>query len=468
MTLRPRFGRPAGLVLALSDFCALTASLGLSCALRALSGGHLPPADYLALLPVFTAFVLLYAVLGLYPGILRPAYEELKRLSLGTSLGFLFLSFLLFLGQQGVTYSRFVMLCSWLLSLAAVPLFRHLCRMRFAGRAWWGYPVLLFSHPKNDRFIIRAFLEDRRCGLYIAESISLDAGRGSSGLSGASGPDDATLRELALRHPGALACIIADALPPEDIQPLVLRFSRHFKRIVVRLEAQWLRQSSLHVADFPFGPALTMRQNLLDPARMRLKRCLDLALCLPAGFACLALFPFIALYIRLDTKGPVFFFQRRIGLHGRPFNVIKFRTMVANAPDILSATLEHNPKLRDEWSNGQKLAHDPRMTGAGLFLRRTSLDELPQIINVIRGEMSLVGPRPIVEDEIERYGEAFDLYSRVRPGITGLWQVSGRNALQYERRIELDQYYVYNWSVWLDIYIMLRTLPTVISGKGAY
>lgn len=465
MTLRPRFGRITGLVLALSDFCALALSLALACALRALGGGQLPLGDYLALLPIFAAFILLYASQGLYPGILRPAYKELKKLSLGTSLGFLFLSFLLFLGQQGIAYSRFVILGSWLLSLAAVPLCRHFCRLRFAGRAWWDYPVLLFSLSENDASIAGSFLQDKRCGLYIAEIISLRAGREASAPPA---PDDNRLRELALRHPDALACIIADSLAPEDIQPLVLRFSRHFKRIVIRLETKWLGQSSLRVADFPFGPALTMRQNLLDPARMRLKRCLDLLLCLPAGLVCLVLFPILALYIQLDSKGPVFFRQRRIGLHGKPFEVVKFRTMVANAPDILSETLENNPRLREEWNQGQKLAHDPRLTRAGLFLRRTSLDELPQIINVIRGEMSLVGPRPIVKREIVRYGEAFELYCRVRPGITGLWQVSGRNDLAYAQRIELDQYYVYNWSVWLDVYLMVRTLPTVISGKGAY
>ena len=142
--------------------------------------------------------------------------------------------------------------------------------------------------------------------------------------------------------------------------------------------------------------------------------------------------------------------------------------MVADASAVLDKLPQDDPALRAEWAADQKLSRDPRLTRVGAFLRRTSLDELPQVFNVIRGEMSLVGPRPIVENEIAKYGEAYALYSRVKPGITGLCQVSGRNDTTYKERVALDQHYVYNWSVWLDIYIIVRTVPALISGRGAY
>jgi lipopolysaccharide/colanic/teichoic acid biosynthesis glycosyltransferase len=141
---------------------------------------------------------------------------------------------------------------------------------------------------------------------------------------------------------------------------------------------------------------------------------------------------------------------------------------VADAQKVLNEVPEEDPAWREKWAKDQKLGKDPRLTRVGAFLRRSSLDELPQLFNVIIGEMSLVGPRPIVENEIAKYGEAYALYSRVKPGITGLWQVSGRNDTSYGERVALDQHYVHNWSVWLDIYIIVRTIPALISGRGAY
>jgi lipopolysaccharide/colanic/teichoic acid biosynthesis glycosyltransferase len=142
--------------------------------------------------------------------------------------------------------------------------------------------------------------------------------------------------------------------------------------------------------------------------------------------------------------------------------------MVSNADAVLKECLEHDPDLRNEWEANQKLRNDPRVTAIGRILRKTSLDELPQIWNVFCGDMSLVGPRPIVEDEVRRYGSDFDLYRKVRPGITGLWQVSGRNETSYDERVQFDSYYVRNWSVWMDLYILGKTVRTVLAGEGAY
>jgi lipopolysaccharide/colanic/teichoic acid biosynthesis glycosyltransferase len=146
----------------------------------------------------------------------------------------------------------------------------------------------------------------------------------------------------------------------------------------------------------------------------------------------------------------------------------KFRSMVQNADEVLCEYLDGHPDFREEWEWNHKLKNDPRITWIGRLLRHTSLDELPQLWNALKQEMSLVGPRPIVQEEIRRYGEDFLLYQMVTPGITGLWQVSGRNNVSYERRISLDSYYVRNWSVWLDLWVLARTIRVVLKGDGAY
>jgi Undecaprenyl-phosphate galactose phosphotransferase WbaP len=172
--------------------------------------------------------------------------------------------------------------------------------------------------------------------------------------------------------------------------------------------------------------------------------------------------------MKITDPGPIFFGQRRVGKDRKIFKCWKFRTMVVGAEDILAKWLEENPEIKEEFQKDFKLKNDPRVTKLGNFLRKTSLDELPQLWNVLNGTMSLVGPRPIVEKEVEKYGEYAETFFRVLPGITGLWQISGRNDVDYKDRIELDMYYIKNWTVWLDIYVLFGTIPAVLKRKGAY
>jgi undecaprenyl-phosphate galactose phosphotransferase len=176
----------------------------------------------------------------------------------------------------------------------------------------------------------------------------------------------------------------------------------------------------------------------------------------------------IALLVKLTSRGPVVFAHTRIGRGGRPVRVLKFRTMRKDSQAALREYLAKNPEAKKEWEETFKLQNDPRVTRIGKFLRNTSLDELPQLWNVIRGEMSVVGPRPIVNEEIVRYGSYFKFYAAVKPGITGLWQVCGRNDTTYEQRVRIDEYYVRNWSPWLDLYVLARTAITLIRRTGAY
>jgi Undecaprenyl-phosphate galactose phosphotransferase WbaP len=199
-----------------------------------------------------------------------------------------------------------------------------------------------------------------------------------------------------------------------------------------------------------------------------LKRFLDVALILLASPLLLLVVGLIAAAVRLGSPGPVFFSHRRIRRHGAFFTIWKFRTMCVNSSEVLETYLAANPEARAEWRKTHKLKHDPRVTRVGHFLRRTSLDELPQLWNVLWGSMSLVGPRPIVAAEVEKYAEFFADYCRVKPGITGLWQVSGRSACTYTERVQLDRHYAHHWSLTSDFKILLKTLPSVINQDGAY
>ncbi len=199
-----------------------------------------------------------------------------------------------------------------------------------------------------------------------------------------------------------------------------------------------------------------------------LKRCFDLlliALAMPFLLPCLIV---IAIVVRCTSPGPIFFSHRRICCNGSFFSMWKFRTMCVNSSEVLEAYLARNPRARAEWNRTHKLKRDPRITRVGLFLRRMSLDELPQVWNVLSGQMSLVGPRPIVAAEVEKYGECFRCYCRVKPGVTGLWQVSGRSKLSYDARVKLDCEYVNDWTLWRDGLILLSTLRSVANKDGAY
>jgi Undecaprenyl-phosphate galactose phosphotransferase WbaP len=210
------------------------------------------------------------------------------------------------------------------------------------------------------------------------------------------------------------------------------------------------------------------RTGLLGSGSRLFKRVFDLILVALLGSLALVPGLLIALAIVIDSRGPVFFAHRRVGRARRTFRLWKFRSMVGDADALLERYLRQHPERASEWERTHKLKDDPRVTRVGRFLRKTSLDELPQLWNVLRGDMSMVGPRPIVAAEAAKYGPAFGLYSQVLPGLTGLWQVSGRNDTQYSRRVELDCHYIRNWSASRDLGILLKTAGVIARGRGAY
>ena len=214
---------------------------------------------------------------------------------------------------------------------------------------------------------------------------------------------------------------------------------------------------------------MELNNNLKSTFNQILKRSFDIIVSILMLPVLLPIIGIIGVLIKLDSKGSIFYSHTRVGQNGKPIKVYKFRSMYIDSKERLEKLLQSNEEIRKEWETYFKLKNDPRVTKIGKWLRKTSLDELPQIFNVLKGEMSLVGPRPVIKDEIDKYYKEFkDYYHLVKPGITGLWQVSGRSDTDYDFRVKIDTWYVLNWSLWLDIVVLLKTFKVVLKGEGAY
>ena len=274
-----------------------------------------------------------------------------------------------------------------------------------------------------------------------------------------------------VQEPGVKTVVItAPGLAKEQLQKLISQVQPHVRNISFVPDLLGTQMLGAEVNVF-FTEAMLMLKIKNQLARRRnrvIKRAFDLLFTICGGLCILPFLLVIAGMVAVDNKGNVIFAHRRIGRDGKEFKCYKFQTMIPNAQEALEKYLAENPEARKEWEESFKLTDDPRVTKLGSILRKTSLDEMPQLWNVIKGDMSLVGPRPIVAKEIERYGEYFREYAMVPPGITGMWQASGRSDTTYEERVEMDTWYVRNWSVWIDLMYLFKTVKIVFTGKGAY
>lgn len=449
---------PQKSLLCLCDITALLGTAILIFLLRAAFGG-VDPVLYHWVLPLLLLGPLLGASLGLYQSISLPPQRELKAFFLLTSLIYGLILAVLFLAKAGDAYSRLVIAGSWAASIFTLPIMRSWCRRRFGKCSWWGRALIILDRSNTGRDLWRYLKRHPERGLTPVAIFSL--------------PDEPHgVRQLmvsaAARYPAAIALILQKVEQGQTMD-YITEAVRYFSRVlVVPSFGKDFRTHWLTPRDLGNVVGLLVRQNLRDKRRLRLKRGIDLFLCLLGAAMLLPLGLCLALAIRWDSPGPVFYRQRRIGQGGKEVRIFKFRTMAVDADEALQAWLERDPDLRSEWERNRKLKHDPRITRMGAFLRKTSLDELPQLFNVLWGDMSLVGPRPIVAEEVRRYGPVYEEYCLVKPGITGLWQISGRNNTSYEERVAFDHYYINNWSVWMDLWILGKTVPVVLSGYGAY
>jgi Undecaprenyl-phosphate galactose phosphotransferase WbaP len=457
------------IVLGLSDTAIITLVGVLSVWSKLLLDPSLPVVAYAQMLPFFVIISLLvYAALELYPAVGLSAAEELRRITMGTTIMFVVGMALTFATKAGDDWSRQVMITTWLGSVMFLPLTRAVVRRWCCRKSWWGVPCIVMGSGATGARVIELMQQRPWLGLKPVVVVD-DQVHENKIIAGVPvvGPLIEQVHYFSQHGLKVGVLAITDYAQPSFAR-LIDRCGDHLRHIYVAPAMPGSTDIIASTREFANTLVLEIRQNLLRSEVRFLKRSLDLISVVVGGMVILPMIGFIMLLIKLTSSGPIFYGQTRLGRGGKEFKAWKFRSMVKDADEQLKKYLAEHPELREEWERDHKLKNDPRVTWIGNILRRTSLDELPQLWNILKGEMSLVGPRPIVQEEVEKYGEKFSLYKKVRPGLSGLWQVSGRNDITYAERVALDCYYVRNWSVWLDIVILARTVRVVLLGKGAY
>jgi Undecaprenyl-phosphate galactose phosphotransferase WbaP len=461
------------LMLALGDCGSMLLTIWIALSLSERSIPDREGTGYFVLGPYLFVFGITYLFSGLYRFRHVNQVEELRQLFITTTMTFITL--FAFNEMMGASkYPAVLFVLGWLMALGIVPLVRTIVRRFCSSMGFWGEPVVIIGggelstrivnylssntfHGMRPVAVVDGFgdgLEPEGAGTPALPLIPLDRWLSSS----ASGS-----------RIGVHTAIVVTSELPGPMQDSIYRGEHLGFSNIITISKQFnTRNFGLAPLDFGGVLGLEERHYLLNFIEVLQIRILDLLLIFLSLPLLAPFFFFIMAAIKLDSKGSAFYRQRRIGKDRQEFKVLKFRTMVEKADEVLVKYLEMNPELQAEWDRDHKLKEDPRITRVGKILRKLSLDELPQLWNVLIGEMSLVGPRPIVEAEIERYGERFKYYYQVLPGLTGLWQVSGRNDVNYEQRVLLDEYYVRNRSIWLNLYIIIRTASAVIRRDGAY
>jgi Undecaprenyl-phosphate galactose phosphotransferase WbaP len=417
-------------------------------------------------IPILLLMVI-YANFGLYPGVGISAAEEVRRLSVSTSLLFLIIITLTFLLKTTEIFSRIIIILAWLMALFVLPLARNFMRWLCVRLKMWGEPAAVVGFP--DRRVVEVadfFVNFPQKG--IAPKVIY--------VDGAVSPSKAIPYQILSAqnmgnstHKSPIKTVLVVVSDWNWVGDNIDKYRYLFEKVIlVQPQRANFSFSDSIALDFTGVMGFQVNHNLLNPWSILLKRLMDLTL------SCLCLLVFsplaaaLSLMITFDSPGGIYYHQDRLGRDGKIVKVVKFRTMYINGDQIFEDKMKNDKELQAEWKKYQKLKSDPRITRVGAFIRKYSLDELPQLWNILYGQMSLVGPRPIMVSQKEMYGLAFHDYSQVRPGVTGLWQVNGRNDTTFNRRAELDVEYIQRWSIWLDLYIIFQTVKEVVGKHGAY
>jgi Undecaprenyl-phosphate galactose phosphotransferase WbaP len=384
--------------------------------------------------------------MGLYPGYGLSAVKELERLTKGLVFSFIWLSTVFYLNKPLQDLPRSIFLGTAIICLALSPVSRLLLRSFISRFSWYGQPVAILGNAETTSRVQEALLRVRRLGwrpvfIFSAESY----------------------KELD-HHIRKIEAVIVTSR--DDVTDDVARWLSQRFRHVIFIQSKNFGSLWVEPRDLEGELALEFHYHLLVKRNLLVKLMIDRV----GGLLLLILFSpvmlLIAILIRLDSKGPVLFKQKRLGRHMKPFWVFKFRTMVEDAEARLEQILSEDANAREEYETYHKLSDDPRITRVGRWLRKLSLDELPQILNVIRGEMSLVGPRAYMVSELPDMGSYASVILQISPGMTGWWQVLGRNDVSFQKRLQMDEYYIANWSLWMDIYILLKTVQVILQANG--
>jgi len=364
-------------------------------------------------------------------------------------------------------FSRYVWLMTWIFAAVLVPSFRMLVKYALNTFGLWMRDTWIIGSGKNAQDAYKAINSEKNLGLKVVGFV----GNEDNDYLIAGIPVIQASTTWLETIDKRTQFIVAVEVQQSDVRNSWLRdfMIRGYRYVSV---IPTLRGMPLDSTDMSFifsheVMIFRVQQNLAKLSSRIIKRLFDVvgSLCIITALAPVLLY--ISWRVRKDG-GAVIYGHERVGKGGVPFKCLKFRSMVVNSKEVLESLLESSPEAKAEWDATFKLKDDPRITKIGQFLRRTSLDELPQLFNVLKGEMSLVGPRPIITAELERYNDEVDYYLLSKPGMTGLWQVSGRSDVDYETRVYLDAWYVKNWSMWNDIAILFKTISVVLKKDGAY
>lgn len=401
------------------------------------------------------------AVAGLLPGWGLGEVEEVRRIQMSLLTLFTLAALAYFFSRDRVLPSRIVYMASWGFSAVALPV------ARWAVRSWlirlnrWGCPVAIYGRPEHAAALITALQQAPELG-YIPAAVFTEGQTSVCGVPVAGGftqvPKDLMVAAVSL-----------PSFSSREMARLIDHTLFGVGKVILFPDVHGGIFMSVRSRSFGSIIGLEVASNLLNPFVRLLKRALDLTVVLITAPCWMVVCAVLIPLVWLPDRASPFYTQIRMGKNGRPFRMIKFRTMEPDAEQRLEAALNKNPALRTEWELHFKLKKDPRITPVGRFLRRFSLDEVPQLINVLFGHMSLVGPRPLPDYHQEALSEFARLpRNRVRPGLTGLWQTAGRSDTDISGMEEWDTYYVRNWSIWLDAVILARTFISVLGSKGAY
>jgi Undecaprenyl-phosphate galactose phosphotransferase WbaP len=359
-------------------------------------------------------------------------------------------------------FSRLWLVHTWLLAVPLLLLARQAARVGLARLSLWEIRTLLVGSPDRIAEATTLLHSERNLGYVVVAQETFET------LEQAEG---GTWQAACDRHGAQMVVVAAEETEQMKYRDLLARLALERLPFICIQSLAGLPVLSLKTYHLLGQDVLLLvEQGRLDPTGRVLKAVFDrlgaLALLVLLS-PLLPLFIVLVVLIRRDG-GSVFYADQRVGRRGRPFACLKFRTMRVNSDQVLADFLAGDPAAREEWDRTKKLRHDPRVTGVGMFMRTRSIDELPQLLNILRGEMSLVGPRPIPVWQSSIYGRELGYYGLTKPGMTGLWQVSGRSLLDYAQLVRLNTWYVKNWSFWLDIVILAKTIPVVFCRKGAF
>lgn len=455
----------------IGDYIALVLAGILSLAIRNLLITHTtyhiaPIYQYFWVPLVYMAFILYE---GLY-GKRMLIYQMMKKLFRASLGGTVFSIILMFLAQVAGDVSRFYVILYTAISFALLCLFRVILAKGMKKSKAFQIPVLIVGAGKTAELVVQQILRDSGMRYRVVGFLE-DRHPVNTPIHGfpvLGGFDD---MEKVIQETGVRTVLIAaPGLPQDDLSDLIYRAQSLVKQVDVVPNLVAVPMSNVTAESFFDAKIMVLhiRNNLASPWNQMLKRIFDIVATICGGILISPILLAIAIWVYHDSPGPVIFKHRRVGKDGKEFNCYKFRSMCVNSKEVLEHLLATDPAAKAEWDKEFKLKDDPRITKSGAFLRKTSLDELPQLWNVLKGEMSLVGPRPIVQAEVPRYGKYIEEYYSVLPGITGMWQTSGRSDISYPERVQMDSWYVHNWNLWLDLVLLWRTVAVVVHHEGAY